>query len=87
MLMLLGEVCGGIGIMRMMSRRLCEDLKEVLVGVLCRQWERERAAMGWGGGRWCGKYKRDNVKFSSGEGIAIGDRPCEFQYGCMCMSP
>ena len=31
MLMLLGEVCGEIGIMRMMSRRLCEDLKEVLV--------------------------------------------------------
>ena len=28
--------------------------------------------------RWCGKYNREIVELSSGEGIAIGDRPCEF---------
>lgn len=28
--------------------------------------------------RWCGKYHRDIVELSSGEGIAIGDRPCEY---------
>ena len=28
--------------------------------------------------RWCGKYKREIVELNFGEGIAIGDRPCEF---------
>jgi len=28
--------------------------------------------------RWCGKYHRETVELRSSEGIAIGDRPCEF---------
>ena len=46
---------------------------------LCLQWERESLGRN---GMWrredSSKYSRDILELSSGEGIAIGDRPCKF---------
>lgn len=77
-----GGVCGdwhckdddtGIDCVRILKKCLC------LRGGSCVGSESENGSDCDGSEeRWCGKYKREIVELSSGEGIAIGDRPCEF---------
>ena len=77
-----GGVCGdwhckddetGVDCVRILKKCLC------LRGGSCFDSESENGSECDGlEERWCGKYKREIVELSSGEGIAVGDRPCEF---------
>ena len=64
----------GVDCVRILTKCLC------LRGGSCVSSSGSDNGSEWDGSeeRWCGRYNRDIVELSSGEGIAIGDRPCEF---------